>query len=81
MNGGLPRLQELWLSNNMLRDEGAQALAAGLGSFSLPSLTELRLNGIFMGDDGACALAGGMPPGLFPTKQIAKIRIHWLKLG
>jgi Leucine-rich repeat (LRR) protein len=54
----LPRsLQELYLSDNPVRDTGAKALAVALASGGLPALWQLHLEQAEIGPEGALALA------------------------
>ena len=58
----LDPLQELYLNNNEIGDDGVKALASAISSGALPQLQKLFLSNNQIGDEGMAALADAIKP-------------------
>ena len=58
----LDPLQELYLNNNEIGDDGVKALASAISSGALPQLRSLFLPRNQIGDEGMAALADAIKP-------------------
>merc|ERR1719238_1158285 len=73
-SGAAPRLEELYLWNNKIGDEGCKALAAALGKEgAAPRLENLALNGNKIGDEGCMALAAALKEGAAPSLKYLEV--------
>lgn len=77
--GGLPALETLYLSDNLLRDAGASRVADALGSGAGARLRELGLDNNEVGEEGARALARMLRAGR--VMELREINLEGNPLG
>ncbi|EOD15730.1 hypothetical protein EMIHUDRAFT_211351 [Emiliania huxleyi CCMP1516] len=79
-SGAAPRLEELWLQQNQIGDEGCKALAAALGKEgAAPRLEKLYLEFNKIGDEGCMALAAALKEGAAP--RLEKLSLFSNQIG
>ena len=66
-DGGLRKVEELWLGRNQMGDGAAAALAALLEEVAMPNLKELILVHNQITNDGVAALASALRGGALPS--------------